>query len=186
MEPPKTSVALFDEDDDDIELSDYDIAKFRKLLKDPTRLPPEFVTWMLDQMTRNAAPFDQQLGGKSFRATGARIDTEQTTTSVTYTDLATVGPTISDLPGGRYIVFFGATLYNGGAGASYMGVKVNSTEATDTIAIRAESAERASSSSIFLTDLPLGSNTLQARYRDDGVTAGFSRRFLIALKYANL
>ena len=109
----------------------------------------------------------------------------ETTTSLTFTDLATAGPTLTNLPDGNYLFIWGAAMTQSSS-AGYMGLKINSTEATDN-----ESAVNGAASIIpgaraLVKRLSNGgNNTVTCRYRVDGGTGGWQRRWLHAIRVSN-
>jgi hypothetical protein len=114
-----------------------------------------------------------------------RIPTAQTTTSTSFTDLGTVGPQLSDIPDGQYLIGFGAAMKND-TNRSLMGVKLNTTEAADTDCVWSEVTASVSTATFLLKTLTnTGSNTITARYRVTGGTGTFENRWLVALRVGN-
>lgn len=172
-----------------------------EILSDPMNLPSSFWEYAIQKWLADAPvfPISQVFGFTQFTATPATsILTAETTVSTTYTDLATVGPTLTGLADGNYAIFFGAFLHNDTAGGgAVMSVKVNSTEASDndfTSVFPAGSSAYPTGGTcvsrvIFKALSNNGSNTLTCRYREAAPatgTAKFSNRWLAALKYSNL
>ena len=99
----------------------------------------------------------------------------QDTASATFTDLGTIGPTVSPTLTSRAIVFLYCSCLNSTAGAaSLMGYEVSgasSISAADSfsLALRDTLAQRASAVFFHTTGLTAGTNTFTAKYR---VTAG--------------
>lgn len=117
------------------------------------------------------------------------IQTAEGTTSATYVDLATVGPTLTMLPDGQYLVLYGAYgSTSSAAQAVWMSVQPNSTAASDNDAAAFNTTSGVPGARGFLATLRnAGNNTLTAKYRADGAATGsFGRRWMIAFKYANL
>lgn len=150
----------------------------------------ELRLWL--EMHPPAIGIGQVLGFNQFTAQAAPyIPTAQSRTSSTPGDLGTVGPEITNLPDGQYLVVFGCALEvaSEGAGKSaVMTFAINGTadSANDHIlnaninfvsaaAIRAKTVENG------------GNNTITAKYfsQDNATAATFADRWLIALKYAN-
>lgn len=92
----------------------------------------ELKTWF--EGNPPAIPVTQVLGFSQFTAQAAtRIATSESTSSTSYTNLATVGPTIGGLPSGKYVFLFGSILQ--GTAAPYMGLSINGSTPNDTDAI---------------------------------------------------
>lgn len=115
------------------------------------------------------------------------ITTDQTTTSTSYTDLATVGPaaTITIGANGLALVMFGAGLYTTAA-QKQMSVAVSgatTTAANDNWAIRKDDATFTvtQSRSYLFTGLAAGSTTFTAKYKTASGTGNFFQRWLIAI-----
>lgn len=122
----------------------------------------------------------------------ANVDTSQTTTSTSYTDLTTTGPTISGATtGARVLVMVAAQVSNDTAGEKcWMGVDVSgaSTVApSDARAFMYESSVANDESQAaffwFYTGLTGGANTFQAKYRVTANTGTFARRKLMIIPY---
>lgn len=124
---------------------------------------------------------------------GARqtVVTSETTTSTSYTDLATVGPTVTVTTGPLALVLWGAQMTNNTANASSRtSVEVSgaSTSAADDVRGLAFDPVSAggvfqASHAVFYDDLTPGSNTFTLKYRVGAGTGTFSRRRLIVLPY---
>jgi hypothetical protein len=113
------------------------------------------------------------------------VATQQSTTSNTYTSLATAGPQITGVDDGSYLVVWGFTGHSS-AGTDYarMGIKVDTTEPVDfdsciTAPTTFSSVSRAKN--VVLTGG--GNHTLLCRYRVDSGTGTFSGRWMLAFKY---
>ena len=110
---------------------------------------------------------------------------------MSYTDLATVGPQLTGLPDGQYLLVFGFTAAaSGGAAAP----SINGASPTDS-----QAASYQPGGGIVIADaistmrlLPVtlkndGNSIVTLKYRFDGSnTATFLYRWLAALRYANL
>lgn len=121
--------------------------------------------------------------------TQSAVNTSETTTSTSYTDLATVGPAVSSLATGALaIVVVTGLLQNSSAGAiSSIGVDVtgaSSVSATDASALRYESGNASDlaqmSHTILYGGLTPGANTFTCKYKCSTGTSTFvNRRLLI-------
>jgi hypothetical protein len=122
----------------------------------------------------------------------ALVTTNQTTTSTSYTDLATAGPTVTLTTGTSALCIWGARYdddTNAGADG-YMSVAVSgasTVSASDSYAAYGfqgfgGSNQLPLSFSYKFTGLTAGSNTFTAKYkRSGGTAAGFSYRWLIVI-----
>ena len=125
-------------------------------------------------------------GGFPASAT-ADVATNQGTTSVTYTDLGTVGPAVTVTTGTKALVIVSALAYNNTSGSqSLMSAAVSGATtlaASDTRAYLVEATANnipslGMSSATLITGLTAGSNTFTAKYRREYVSgsATFSQR----------
>lgn len=120
----------------------------------------------------------------------AAVNTNQSTTSTTYADLATVGPSVTiDVPAsGQVYLLISAGIESGVAGgACYMGVALsgaNVAAAADTSIIHQAAAAgyiAAAAAAVVLTGLTAGSTTFTAKYRVGSSTGNFRNRKLVAV-----
>lgn len=137
-----------------------------------------------------STPITSILGFQQFTAQSAStIDTNQGTTSSTYGDLATVGPTLTGLPDGKYLFVYGSVAVGVAATtAAIQSIQVNSTTAVDADACQNSGSSQCSISMASIKTLSnAGNNTVACKYRssDNVNTSSFARRWLIALRYAN-
>ena len=145
----------------------------------------ELRTWL--EQNPPSIPVTQILGFTQFTVQQATpIITSETTTSATFTDLATVGPSITGLPDGKYVILFGSALSASAGANAIMGIKINSTEATtaDPTVQTNGTALTSAATAMVKTLSNGGNNTLTARYESSG-TGTFAIRWLIAIRYAN-
>lgn len=115
------------------------------------------------------------------------VATSQTTTSTSYTDLATAGPaaTVTIGANGLALVIITGKLFNSGVNDTFMGYAVsgaNTVAATDTTAqvVNSTPGQRNSTMSL-LTGLTPGSTTFTAKYRVAAGTGTFSDRNIIVI-----
>lgn len=117
---------------------------------------------------------------------GSKVISDQSTTSTTFTDLATVGPSVTVDTGTSAIVTMATFAYNSlGAGNTAMiGVAVSG---ATTIAANTEYARTtfwAGNASVYMggtflvTGLTSGSNTFTMKYKVDGSTIFFGNRYM--------
>lgn len=132
----------------------------------------------------------------AFRAAAAVVNTDQTTTSTSYTDLATAGPAAAVTIGssGRAIVILTARTQTGSAGGEggYMGFAISGAttaapadDQSMLVASPGAMADAVRASAAFLvTGLTAGSNTFTAKYRSiSGSLISFKSRNLIVLPF---
>ena len=177
-------------------MADPDIQRqIMEVLSDPMNLPSTFWDYMVKRWLRDAPvfPISQVFGLTQFTVIpGTFISAQQTTTSSAFGDLATVGPTITGAPDGKYVVFHGCEAVTSTTGGfpARMSVDVNSGGASQndecfTAGVEFVSIMRVTTQTLSNSN----SNTITARYSVDGGgtrTATFGKRWLFALKYQNL
>lgn len=121
--------------------------------------------------------------------TGAKVATDQSTTSTSFTDLATVGPTVTVDTGTTVMVFYATGCYNSGANnlmeMSYAvsgstTIAAASTNAALIDGIVANNIPRISSFQL-VSGLTEGANTFTAKYRTSAGTANFFNRELVVI-----
>jgi hypothetical protein len=153
-------------------------------------VPKPFETWMVDRVATAGFPLaiSQIVGFGQYAARIDRIQTSESTDSTTYTDLATVGPTLTNLPSGSYLLLYSAVVADTGFDA-YVSPKVNSTEADDADALIL-SPSTIPIGGLFAAQKNLslsGPNTVTLRYKSPAAsTTSFSNRVLVALRTGNL
>lgn len=161
------------------------------MLNDPLGLPDSFRAWIPNYLETNPPllPISQITGFAFFTAQPATKLFSNSTMSATYTDLpADVGPTLTNLPGGKYVLLYGCSIaVDSALYFAYMSLKVNATEAVDADAIISQTTTATTAFGFMVATLSQPQNTVVARYR---VTAGgtglFGSRELVALRYGNL
>lgn len=123
----------------------------------------------------------------------AQVPTSQTTTSTSYTDLATVGPTVTITTGTIAIVCLIAQIQHSTGGPALVGFAVSgatTAAAADTQAIYYSASaanEYAQFSGLFLVSgLTAGSNVFTAKYKVSSGTGTFLNRQLFVWPGNNL
>ena len=118
----------------------------------------------------------------------AAVATNQTTTSTSYTDLATAGPAVTLTTGTKALVVVSCGLYNSVANSTYMGFAVSGATtiaAADASAIEIGGSNGtvfvAVSRALMLTTLTAGSNVFTAKYRVSGGTGNFYNRAIVVI-----
>ena len=115
------------------------------------------------------------------------VATTQTSTSTSYTDLATAGPSVTVTVGANGVLLVGLDggLYNSGSFITYMTIALsgaNTLAAADKYSMAANStAYQAQGSSFLLTGLNAGSTTVTLKYKVAGGTGTFQERHIWAV-----
>jgi hypothetical protein len=135
-------------------------------------------------------PISQILGFSQFVLKYATVDAGEATTSTTFTDLATVGPSLTGLSNGTYAVLFGCWGQSTDATQpARMSISVNGVAAAagDGIQIPSSAAQMSSMRLIQETLSSGGNNSIAAKYCVAGGvnTATFAHRWIAALRVAN-
>lgn len=153
----------------------------------------EFQSWLIAYLEALPPlyPISQVTGFTQYTAvTAPFIFTDESTTSSTYGNLATTGPTLSGLADGKYVIHFGAASYIAAGGTEAgMSIQVNSAAVSDNDACISQVGSFVSISTTVAKSLSNnGSNSITAKYRSlNNVNAAhFARRWLIAQRYSNL
>jgi hypothetical protein len=131
-------------------------------------------------------PITQIQGFVGFQFQAApTLAVQEATQSASYGDLSTVGPALTNMPDGQYVIFFGAHVLAGTA-AGVMSLSINGAGADDNDSIAHEGTVGSPARALVKT-LKGGGNSLVAKYKSGtgGQTVGFEFRWLIAGKYAN-
>ena len=159
----------------------------------PLEFPQEFKQWLADYVALNVPklPVGQVFGFDLQRVKTATVDTAQTRASTAYGDLGTVGPTLSNLADGWYMLVFGADTQTTGSTADqgYVSPSINGAAAVD--------ADAAVSSNFYPSDCSIvrvlmvhltngGTNEVKLKYRNKSGTHTFTMRFLHAFKVLTL
>ena len=138
-------------------------------------------------------PISQVVGFSQFTAQYATVGTEEAITSSSFSNLATVGPELTNLPPGKYLFLFGAALEGrptDNATIAWMSLSFNGSTAQESDGIRQQGALAIPASRATITTLRSASNTVTAKYKwtSSGTPASnptASYRWLVSLKYAN-
>lgn len=124
--------------------------------------------------------------------TGAGVSNTETTTSTSYTTLATIGPVVSSVTTGtQAFVSIGARMSNDTANseswASFAISGATTVAASDNFALlyraAAINAPHRASACLIVTGLTPGSNTFTMQYRVGGATGTFSNRQLAVIPF---
>jgi hypothetical protein len=166
-----------------VNLSDREIQTLDKLLSAPIFFPDAFKTWLTDFVATNIPqiPYSHFLGAQANLARSAdAVSASQSTTSSTYTDLTTAGPSLALLGDGTYLVFFGSSLDGQGA---YCAVSVNGATPSDDDALHEAEIGVSGGRAVFVTLKNSGNSTLTMKYRKEGgANATFANRWMSVLR----
>lgn len=151
---------------------------------------PDFLSNLLDYVAVNIPqiPASQIVGFTQFLGTPiAQVFTGESTTSTTFTDLATVGPQLTSVGSGRFLFFFGCQAQTTAAsGVAIMSLSTNGAAATDDDSLVAGSdAGTINATSMRAIEVVLTepNNTITCKYRsNNGTSVSFTRRWLIGLR----
>ena len=173
-------------------LTDFDYRVAASLLKltHALRLPKDTIGYLVERMALDSLqiPVSQLSGFSTFTAQFAPIITAaQTTTSTSYVDLATIGPTLSGLPDGKYVLIWGCQAFcSASSDEAIMAVGYNGAATDNTVQARTnQTVDYTSIVAFNIQTLSAGSNSVLAKYKT-GTSATFSNRSLLALKYDEL
>lgn len=123
--------------------------------------------------------------------TNSNVGTAETTTSTSYTDLTTAGPSVTVTTGARAIVMISASIWCSAAAYSYMSYEVSG--ATSSTAVDAKAAYQRIVTGGDANEGPRcgvtngesaltpGSNIFTAKYRTTAGTARFTQRHMVVI-----
>jgi hypothetical protein len=166
--------------------------ELRTYLQDPLGFPEEFKGWLPEWITQDGIdiPISQVIGFAQFTAQTNVVPSlaGETTTSTSYTNLATSGPSLTSLPDGEYLLLYGSFCKSSVSGDStILSPSVNGAAASDDDLAGTQSSVLTSAARATTKSLSNGgNNTLDLKYRVTAGTGTYTHRFLVALKYANL
>lgn len=121
-------------------------------------------------------------------ASTAQVTTSETTTSTSYTDLATSGPAVTRTTGTTALILITAQVANSGAGnGDYVGVAVSgatTAAASDTgviVSAPVANYSDAGAAVVYTNALNAGSNTFTLKYRVSAGTGTFLNRRIVVI-----
>lgn len=99
----------------------------RRFLSHPETFPDAFKAWLIDFIAVNGSliPASQIHGWSQFNAIQSQVLASESTSSATYTNLSTTGPSITGLADGTYLLLFGAQYDSPAGNAGYMSPSIN-------------------------------------------------------------
>ena len=137
--------------------------------------PDEFKRWLGDFFATNIPliPYSHIFGSKQNTArSGVSVTASETTASTAYTDLTTVGPEITNIADGTYLVMYGVQCR---ARAS---ISVNGAAASDDDSIWGEEADPAAARMKIVSMSNNNSNSVKMVYKN----GTFSHRWLSIMR----
>lgn len=150
---------------------------------------PSAAKWNI--LGTNDAAFNNGTGIPSGDAESAYVATSQSTSSTSYTDLATAGPAATAVVGTTGFLFVGVTCKttpDTSAGTSFMGIALsgaNTLAAADKYAVEFRRDANATlamwGGSWLITGLTPGSTTVTAKYKVGANNASFEHRHVFAI-----
>ncbi|HEX7071475.1 MAG TPA: hypothetical protein VF190_11745 [Rhodothermales bacterium] len=151
----------------------------------------ELKTWL--EQNPPAIPITSVLGFSQFVGNFGVVSTAQTTASTSYTNLSTVGPTISGLSDGKYLVLWASRMQaTVSTGTAEMAISVNGAAApggTNALSAQATVSTSTVATPVMFDQVTLnagGNNSITAKYKTGAGTIQFSQRVMFALRYSNL
>lgn len=177
------------------ELTEGEQKLLDKLLSNWLLIPDAFKVAAADYVSQNSLlPIGQVQGFTQFIVKNDVIATsEDRSWANAYADLATVGPQLSDLSRGKYLVMFGCQLLTGEASVeAFMSIDINGAGATDANGLRFQSSSLGIEIPLMraiVLDLTESTNSIVCKYKRIGngaTVATFFARWLIALRIENL
>lgn len=179
----------------DAELTDKERELLSKMFSNPLLFPREFKSWISNYLALNGLdiPISQIQGFTSFSANLSEVATNESLAAgtTTYSNLATVGPELTGLPDGQYLIGYGCnasrdtqqrTLYyspsfNGAAASDNDAAQVD-TNTTDYVTLVRFTTETLDAG---------GNNSITMKYRQSGAStvASYKNRWLVCLRIAN-
>lgn len=162
------------------------LEEMQEALGHPLLYPEEFKDYISDYVATHLPeiPITQVYGFHVERFRDHVINTSESTSSTSYTNLATTGPTIDKLPDGVYLVFVGFKVVSSLVDQA-MSFSVDGAAAVDDNAAFGNHSGSTFKCSIvdLRSPLPVHQHSLVAKYKvPSGVSRAFSKRFMIALK----
>ncbi len=158
------------------EISDEVRAEIELLLSHPLHFPDEFKRWMGDFVATNVPmiPFSHIFGSRvNIARSGNTIITAETAPGGTYGDMATVGPQITDIADGKYLLMYGAR------GRDRTSISVNGATAVDDDSIWGEEAGPSAGRMKIVSMNNDNLNTVCLKYKGSGT---ISHRWLTIMR----
>lgn len=155
----------------------------------PDLIPQTFLGYIVDYIqTANISVAVSQITGQTLSLVpAAAVTAAESTTATAYAELGTVGPELSNLQSGYYVVLYGAQMkISATADEAFMSPSINGNAPLDADAAVTANTDLVSAFALSKQLLQNNSNSIELKYRASGGTATFGERQLIAIRYANL
>lgn len=159
---------------------------FAAAVRNPNQIPTDFMAYLIDfiQTSRLSIPIGQVFGFTQFTAQYETVGGTETTASVPYTDLATVGPELS-LSDGVYLILWGGFVSCTAANGAFIGLSINGAVEEPEFALSTSNTGESIAVAAVKTMRDGNSNTVKLRYRVGAGTGSYQLRWLAALKVSN-
>lgn len=173
-------------------LTETELETLRKVFSSPLDIPQEWKSWLVSYLEANppVLPISQIFGFNQFTANFAKVAASQAIPGPAgaFYDLATVGPELTPLPKGKYVVLWGCNYDGTGGATGAMGYSINGAAPVlaDAAQVAPTAAQRFNLMRADLVDLTLDANDIKMKYYSTQVGPLFANRWMIVLKYANL
>lgn len=172
------------------DLSEGDRDRTNRFLSSPLEFPGAFKTWLLDYLAQNIPPIpvSQMLGFVQTRAYVADpVPTQESTASSSYVQLSTVGPKLTGLADGSYVVFHGCEFVSadGFSAKGWEALSLNGAAPVDAKANRCFLGGTRRDTSFRGESVTLaagGNNSIEALYRSSLGIPAFLRRWMLAIR----
>jgi hypothetical protein len=161
-------------------------------------VPPNIVAGTVVSASGYLNPVGQDIIDLNARTSPSQalVATDQSTTSTTYTDLATIGPAVTLVTGTLCLVLFSSNFFVNGAAGTSAWVSVGVSGATtiaanDSWGIRYENSRGVAQNDrragfFWCQGLNPGSNTFTLKYNTAAGTSNFHDRYIVAWPANNL
>jgi hypothetical protein len=164
-------------------------AKITSIITDFTPEALEQLRFWLEQ-NPPAVPIASVLGYSQIVPQRATVPTTESTTSLSFTDLATIGPALTGVPAGLYLIMVSGWLSVSASATAtaQMVPAINGTAlGPDAAALFTGATGRATVVGMTVQRLTLDNNTIGSKYRIDesGASGLFAYRNLVAIRMGN-
>jgi len=167
-----------------------DEAAMREYLKSPIAFPPAFKDWMSDWYATNVPKLHvSQIFGFKLHSIYVADDVvaEEAISTTAYGNTTTVGPTLSNMANGFYVIMWGCYANVSSTANSYMSIQVDGVAATGVREMLLNGTEAAFSvGRLAIVDMTSGDQTheIVAKYKTNAAPGGavVGMRWLHALR----
>lgn len=176
-----------------IVLTEYEKELRDRIFANPSDWPDSAKVWIADYVSQNGLlPIGQVQGFTQFVAQQAVVTANQSTSSTTYVDLATVGPEIDGLAKGKYVILYGCAIAGAGDTDGIASLSINGAAPDDNDGVHAGSPSgdilSISVARVLVKDLTENENTLRMKFRKElgPSSVTFWQRWIVTLRIASL